>query len=64
LWSQKDGDDAVTNFDFSGRKIRDPSIANWTVNYGKIIDSDPRDVIVRYDFHTFMFVPRGEADII
>jgi len=34
LWSQKDGPDQITNFDFSGKAIQDPRMANWIVNQG------------------------------
>ena len=63
-WSQKDGTDAVTNFDFAGHKITDPARANWTVNEGPISQEDPSDLIVKYDFHSYMFVPDGKVNII
>ncbi len=56
-WSQKDGGDQVTNFDFAGNLIKDPSTANWTVNQGLMIQGDPSDIFVSYDFFTYMFVP-------
>ena len=69
-WSQKDGNDAVTNFDFSGHPITDPSKANWTVNNGpnpknirEFAELDP-EVIVSYGFYCFMFVPMTGVDII
>lgn len=63
-WSQKDGGDAVTNFDFAGNKITDPAKANWTVNQGPISNENPSDLIVGYDFHSYMFVPDGKVNII
>lgn len=59
LWSQKDGGDQVTNFDFAGNLIKNPSTANWTVNQGRMIQGDPSDIVVSYDFFTYMFVPYG-----
>jgi hypothetical protein len=56
-WSQKDGGDQVTNFDFAGNLIKDPSTANWTVNQGPVIKDNPNDIIISYDFFTYMFVP-------
>ncbi len=64
-WSQKDGNDQVTNFDFAGQPITNPAIANWTVNQGPI---DPPgntdDLIVDYAFYCYMFVPQGAVNII
>lgn len=68
-WSQKDGNDQVTNFDFAGHPITDPSTANWTVNQGPI--SGPQgtpdlgdDQVVEYVFHCFMYVPETGVNII
>jgi len=61
-WSQKDGSDQVTNFDFAGNLISDPSKANWTVNQGPIQpyksqpNYNPDDLIVEYAFYCFMYV--------
>jgi hypothetical protein len=63
-WSQKDGTDQVTNFDFRGSKIKDPREAIWVVNQGQLLKGDPRDIIVHYNFFCFMFVPAGKVDII
>lgn len=63
-WSQKDGGDQVTNFDFAGNPITDPSTANWTVNQGPIGGGDSNEYIVSYDFVTFMFVPNGGVNIL
>jgi hypothetical protein len=63
-WSQKDGGDQVTNFDFAGKKITDPAAANWTVNQGPISSTDPDDAIASYDFKSIMYVPDGKIDII
>ncbi|KAH7340078.1 hypothetical protein BKA66DRAFT_577228 [Pyrenochaeta sp. MPI-SDFR-AT-0127] len=61
-WSQKDGGDSVTNFDFAGNPITDPSKANWAVNQGP--QSDKTDMIIEYKFFTFMFVPHGIVSIV
>lgn len=63
-WSQKDGSDQVTNFDFSGNPIINPSLANWRVNQGPIGGSDSNEYIVSYDFFCFMFVPASGVSII
>jgi hypothetical protein len=65
-WSQKDGPDQVTNFDFGGNPISDPYKANWTVNSGPFGTTTPGapDFVVTYTFVTYMFVPRGAVDII
>lgn len=66
-WSQKDGNDQVTNFDFAGNLITDPSTANWTVNQGPIEAGSPdagQDQIVDYAFYCFMFVPDTGVEII
>jgi len=66
-WSQKDGNDQVTNFDFAGNPITDPSTANWTVNQGPVEPGSPnagQDQVVDYAFYCFMFVPRTGVNII
>ena len=65
-WSQKDGNDQVTNFDFAGNLITDPATANWTVNQGPIqTGSDVGDdQIVDYAFYCYMFVPDSGVNII
>ena len=66
-WSQKDGNDQVTNFDFAGNPITDPSNANWTVNQGPVGQGLPdagQDQIVDYVFYCFMFVPDTGVNII
>jgi hypothetical protein len=69
-WSQKDGGDQVTNFDFAGNPIVDPSIANWSVNQGPIQPDktqpgfDPNDMVVDYVFYCYMFVPDTGVNII
>lgn len=63
-WSQKDGNDQVTDFDFAGSPISDPATANWTVNQGPISQQNPDDLVVSYDFYTYMFVPAGAVSII
>jgi hypothetical protein len=64
-WSQKDGNDQVTNFDFAGNPITNPSTANWTVNQGPTNPpSNMDDLIVDYVFYGFMFVPEKGVNII
>lgn len=62
-WSQKDGGDQVTNFDFAGKPISDPGTACWTVNIGpKERDDDTR--VVEYAFVTYMWVPSRGVNIL
>jgi hypothetical protein len=61
-WSQKDGGDQVTNFDFAGKPINNPAEANWQVNQGPVADLN--EFIVSYEFYCFMFVPHGKVNII
>lgn len=63
-WSQKDGSDQVTNFDFAGNSIANPAVANWTVNQGPVSSTDTRELLVNYDFYCFMFVPESGVSII
>jgi hypothetical protein len=63
-WSQKDGGDQVTNFDFAGNLITDPSTANWRVNQGPISSSDQNEYVVSYDFYCFMYVPSSGVTIV
>ena len=56
-WSQKDGTDQVTNFDFAGNPITDPQTADWVVNEGRIQPSSDNDVVISYPFFAYMFVP-------
>lgn len=63
-WSQKDGGDQVTNFDFAGKPITNPATANWTVNQGPMIQGNPDDVVVSYQFYAWLYVPYGKIDII
>ncbi|MBY6142113.1 hypothetical protein KUV26_21985 [Leisingera daeponensis] len=67
-WSQKDGGDQVTNFDFAGKPITDPASANWRVNQGPIQTSgtgkDFNEYAVTYGFYCYMFVPDGSVNII
>jgi hypothetical protein len=69
-WSQKDGNDQVTNFDFAGNPITNPATANWTVNQGPAQPDksqpgyDPDDLVVDYVFYCFMFVPDSGVNII
>ena len=63
-WSQKDGTDQVTNFDYAGHPILDPAGANWTVNEGPMSSSNPDDVVIKYKFYSIMYVPDGKIDII
>jgi hypothetical protein len=69
-WSQKDGNDQVTNFDFAGKPISDPSTANWTVNQGPVQPGSPpppdvgQDQVVSYGFYCFMYVREIHVNII
>lgn len=69
-WSQKDGGDQVTNFDFAGNPIVDPAAANWSVNQGPIQpdrtqpDYNPDDLVVSYAFYCYMFVPDTGVNIV
>jgi len=63
-WSQKCGQDQVTNFDFSGAPIADPRRANWTVNFGRLIEDSDDDVVCDYTFYAYMYVPHGRTKII
>jgi len=63
-WSQKDGGDQVTNFDFAGQPITNPAKSNWQVNQGPIGTSDANEYVVSYDFYCFMFVPQSGLNII
>lgn len=74
-WSQKDGGDQVTNFDFAGMPITNPASANWRVNQGPISPQAPgqpvnpnlndnNEYVVSYAFYCFMFVPNSSINII
>lgn len=63
-WSQKDGTDQITNFDYAGKPILEPSTANWTVNEGPLSSKNPADVVIDYKFYSIMYVPDGKIDII
>jgi hypothetical protein len=65
-WSQKDGPDQVTNFDFAGNPITDPSQANWTVNSGPLEPgkAGTPDLIIKYSLIAYLFVPSAGVDII
>ena len=63
-WSQKDGNDQVTNFDFAGNPITNPASANWGVNQGPISQQNPDDLVVNYVFYAYMYVPWGQVSII
>jgi hypothetical protein len=63
-WSQKDGTDQVTNFDFAGAAINDPSLSNWTVNQGPIVANSLSEVVINYQFFAWLYVPYGMVDII
>jgi hypothetical protein len=62
-WSQKDGPDQITDFDFGGELIRDPVTANWRFNNGSSDASAPGtpDYWATYKFIAYMFVPHGGA---
>jgi hypothetical protein len=60
-WSQKNGADQVTNFDFAGKPITNPIEANWTANQGPIGGQGPlrdnNEFTTTYEFVCFMWVP-------
>ena len=70
IWSQKDGPDQVTNFDFYGDLIVDPSKASWTVNLGPPMpywgykSERMKARLVTYRFVAWMFVPCKRVSII
>lgn len=70
-WSQKNGHDEITLFDFGGDLISDPSIANWKANQGPIKNMDHstdagniNEFLIEYKFHCYMWVPFGGVTII
>ncbi|MGU7774405.1 hypothetical protein ACV229_30035 [Burkholderia sp. MR1-5-21] len=63
-WSQKDGGDQVTNFDFAGNPISWPPTADWTVNQGPLLQGNPNDIVVSYTFYCFMYVPAAGVSLI
>lgn len=69
-WSQKDGPDHVTNFDFHGNRIVDPKSAAWTANNGPppthwgSKKHRISSIVVTYSFAAWMFVPFGSVSII
>jgi len=62
-WSQKDGGDQITNFDFAGQPLLNPATANWTVNQGPSTNGGD-EYIVSYQFVSFMLVPATGVSII
>jgi hypothetical protein len=63
-WSQKNGPDQITNFDYAGLPIRDPSSACWIVNQGPADPSRSTAVRSEYQFAAWLFVPYETVDII
>jgi hypothetical protein len=65
-WSQKPGPDQVSDLDFAGDPITDPSTANWALNAGPYKPKAPGepDFLTAYKFHAWMFVPGTDIDII
>jgi hypothetical protein len=65
-WSQKPGTDQVSNLDFAGEPITDPSRATWRLNAGPLKPPPPgqRDFITAYKFRAWMFVPPKGVKII
>jgi hypothetical protein len=57
MWSQKDAEDLVTNRDFSGQLIEDPSQSNWSINRSHKVGDTPVDMPIEYQFVTYMLVP-------
>ena len=62
-WSQKDGSDQITNFDFAGQPIVDPSKSNWIENDFMGFDSDD-EYAIEFQFDCFLFVPQNKVDIL
>lgn len=62
-WSQKDGGDQVTNFDFAGQPLTNPATANWTVNQGPSTNGGD-EYVVSYQFVTFMLMPDTGVSVI
>ena len=63
-WSQKDGNDQVTNFDFAGNLITNPATGNWDVNQGPVSQQNIDDLVVSYVFYCYMYVPWEQVSII
>ncbi|CAN5676410.1 hypothetical protein BH10ACI4_BH10ACI4_11600 [soil metagenome] len=70
IWSQKDGPDHVTDYDFGGEKIIDPSKACWVSNTGPPPTGWGRrkhrlsSQVVEYYFAAWMFVSYKHVSII
>ena len=60
-WSQKDGNDFVTNFDFAGNLIENPAEANWIA---PSLDYKGKITYIVYTFHCFMYVANNSVNII
>lgn len=63
-WSQKAGTDQITDFDFEGKPISDPSIACWVVNQGPAHLGGKTAFLSRYYFVAWMFVSVRNVQII
>jgi hypothetical protein len=63
-WSQKDGPDQITDFDFAGMPIADPSQATWTANQGPAPKSGSPDFFTTYSFRAWMLVPHRGVEIL
>jgi hypothetical protein len=69
-WSQKDGPGQITNFDFQGKPINDPSRATWTINLGpqrhrsKPAAGKVTEAKTEYCFAAWMYVPIGKVEIV
>ncbi len=63
-WSYKMGTGMVTNLDFEGKLISDPSEANWSFNQGPVLSDEVFSLSVVYKLVTYMFVPGGRVNII
>jgi hypothetical protein len=65
-WSQKPGTDQVSNLDFAGAPIEDPSCATWSLNAGPLntTSSGGSDFLTAYKLRAWMFVPDTGVDII
>jgi hypothetical protein len=64
FWSQKSGSGQVTNLDFTGRLIVDPTLVKWRVNQGPDKPGSTTALLVEYTFTAWMFVPYKKVEII
>jgi hypothetical protein len=63
VWSQKDGIDSITDFDYLGAKITDPRHASWKVNEGRLLKGSKLDIVIDYAFYRWMYVIDDETTV-